>query len=737
MRELNSTSMSPGQDPDTFLSRVYQLRDELENAGETVSEERLTDIVLEGLTSDYAMIKYNAECDPDISIQDIETTMRNMYANRVARKITSSKSYGRDSSMLVTSMPQHSSNQSSKFRGKCFRCGKIGHIIKECRSRRQFNSGDRAVKYCSLHHSNSHDDSECRNQLSNRDVSSNTDNNDNDHHHHRRNPRHRSNGSGSDNSNDGNDYNNRNNFDGNQRQANTATADPASTTAPYNDQVQETTRPTASTVTDTCSPPSGIGFSFLIDSPNTNNDRTPVSMPLKILIDSGCSNHMVDSQLLPNIEDEMLDYVRFDPPMNIVAAGGQLLHGTGKGVLHAMVTDLRGNQRSIRFPVITVPGLGRHLFSCGEAMKRGVSTIFSVNPHINVGEFQVPISNDGGTLHYLKMQVVRSSTTSKDKIGSALTTSVISGKEMGIGTAFSAATATATAAAVLEDVEPSTSVYIVGRFSSASRRKTKIGRGPSEDTKKSAGNSKHRYSRIRAATSTKTKSTDYREQKFRKRNTRFNFNRHNNHRSTRNIISPATWRATNVKKTRKQHPRQQPHQRNHPQQQQQQQHQSNQHQHHQAQQPQPTSSHQGSSNINLTSSREKADYIRELLGITGRANLFVCDPGHKDSDSSQQPVRASSQHKKRGETPRQLGSTTRRVDNFHQPGNLLQRKLTFYFKKQPPRATPSPSPRNASIIEKTASREAHPADLGTTRNIDSRPAACTTPSKSTEGHHDS
>ena len=80
---------------------------------------------------------------------------------------------------------------------------------------------------------------------------------------------------------------------------------------------------------------------------------------------------------------------------------------------------------------------------------------FSVNPHIDVGEFQIPISNDGGTLHYLKMQVVRSSTTSKDKIWSAAltTSSVISGKEMGIGTAFSAS-----AAAALEDVEPSTSV---------------------------------------------------------------------------------------------------------------------------------------------------------------------------------------------------------------------------------------------------------------------------------------
>ena len=131
------------------------------------------------------------------------------------------------------------------------------------------------------------------------------------------------------------------------------------------------------------------------------------------------------------------------------------------------------------------------------------------------------------------------------------------------------------------------------------------------------------------------------------------------------------------------------------------------HKHHQAQQPQPTSSHQGSSNINLMSSRQKADYIRELLGITGRANHFVGDPGHEESDSSQQPVRASSaQHKKFGETlrPRKLGSTTRGEDNFHHPGHLVQRKLTFYFKKQPPRATPSSSPRNASSIEKTASR---------------------------------
>ena len=58
MRELNSLEMALGQDPDIFLSRVYQLRDEIENAEEIVSEERLTDSVIEGLTSDYDLIKY-------------------------------------------------------------------------------------------------------------------------------------------------------------------------------------------------------------------------------------------------------------------------------------------------------------------------------------------------------------------------------------------------------------------------------------------------------------------------------------------------------------------------------------------------------------------------------------------------------------------------------------------------------------------------------------------------------
>ncbi|CAM9757870.1 unnamed protein product, partial [Sphacelaria rigidula] len=76
-------TMSPGQDPDVFLAKLFQLRDELVHIGEPISCDRLTDIIVEGLTSEYDQVKYNAARDRDLSIGDIETTLRNMYANRL------------------------------------------------------------------------------------------------------------------------------------------------------------------------------------------------------------------------------------------------------------------------------------------------------------------------------------------------------------------------------------------------------------------------------------------------------------------------------------------------------------------------------------------------------------------------------------------------------------------------------------------------------------------------------
>ncbi|CAM9161903.1 unnamed protein product, partial [Sphacelaria rigidula] len=141
MRQLDNIEMSPAQDSDVFLTKVYELRDQLVYMGEPISDERLTDIVVEGSTDDYDRIKYDAERDPDFSISDIGVTMRNMYSNRVARGILSKRVRGRDSAMIATSSTNNSSTP-TRFAGKCFSCGKPGHHMRDCRSKRQSNSSD-------------------------------------------------------------------------------------------------------------------------------------------------------------------------------------------------------------------------------------------------------------------------------------------------------------------------------------------------------------------------------------------------------------------------------------------------------------------------------------------------------------------------------------------------------------------------------------------------------------------
>lgn len=85
MRQFDSKIMSPKQDPDQYMKEVHQLRDEVEHIGETFSETRIMYLILEGLTDDYEQIRFAAERDPDISLKEIEVTIRNMYVDRMAR----------------------------------------------------------------------------------------------------------------------------------------------------------------------------------------------------------------------------------------------------------------------------------------------------------------------------------------------------------------------------------------------------------------------------------------------------------------------------------------------------------------------------------------------------------------------------------------------------------------------------------------------------------------------------
>ena len=85
MRNLNGMIMMANQDPDEYLTKKFQQRDELEHIGESFTEARILDFILKGINNEYELIRFAAEWDPEISLEKIKTMLRNMHANRVAR----------------------------------------------------------------------------------------------------------------------------------------------------------------------------------------------------------------------------------------------------------------------------------------------------------------------------------------------------------------------------------------------------------------------------------------------------------------------------------------------------------------------------------------------------------------------------------------------------------------------------------------------------------------------------
>ncbi|CAB1109566.1 unnamed protein product [Ectocarpus sp. CCAP 1310/34] len=145
--------------------------------------------------------------------------------------------------------------------------------------------------------------------------------------------------------------------------------------------------PGSTTASSAPAPPAGIGFSFIADS-------TAPAQTFTMTVDTGASNHFLDNELIPALEQRMVEYTKIDPPLLIHVAGQGQLHGTAKGALKVTVTDQNGNPRSIRLPFICVPKLGRHLFSGGTARKQGVSTFIGSTSFLDTGVFKIPLRPD-------------------------------------------------------------------------------------------------------------------------------------------------------------------------------------------------------------------------------------------------------------------------------------------------------------------------------------------------------
>ena len=69
--------------------------------------------------------------------------------------------------------------------------------------------------------------------------------------------------------------------------------------------------------------PPGIGFSFAMCNPHLFQEADG----FQFLVDSGSSKHFTDPELIRRVESRMLEYTRIEPPMEITAAGDNVLRG--------------------------------------------------------------------------------------------------------------------------------------------------------------------------------------------------------------------------------------------------------------------------------------------------------------------------------------------------------------------------------------------------------------------------
>ena len=84
-----------------------------------------------------------------------------------------------------------------------------------------------------------------------------------------------------------------------------------------------------------CSPPPGIGFSFLACHLPLSHQADS----FQLLVDSGPFKHSIDSKLIREVDGRMLDYTEINPPMEVRAAGVNTLYGTAQGILLVLVRD--------------------------------------------------------------------------------------------------------------------------------------------------------------------------------------------------------------------------------------------------------------------------------------------------------------------------------------------------------------------------------------------------------------
>ena len=82
-----------------------------------------------------------------------------------------------------------------------------------------------------------------------------------------------------------------------------------------------------------------------------------------------------------------------NPPMEVKAADHNTLFGIAQGVLLVLVRDTQYACRTVKLPIVFVPGLGRKLFSTALAAQKCIKIIFTkAGSIVDVGSFSIQLT---------------------------------------------------------------------------------------------------------------------------------------------------------------------------------------------------------------------------------------------------------------------------------------------------------------------------------------------------------
>ena len=113
----------------------------------------------------------------------------------------------------------------------------------------------------------------------------------------------------------------------------------------------------------------------------------------QLLVDLRWSKHFIDPELILEIESRMLEYTRIEPPMEIRAAGDNVLRGNAQGILLVVARGTDDVFRTVKLPIVLVPGLKRNLFSASAAAQKDVTPVTEKSgSSLHLGPFSVQLT---------------------------------------------------------------------------------------------------------------------------------------------------------------------------------------------------------------------------------------------------------------------------------------------------------------------------------------------------------